>query len=121
MSGTAYDDWYKSSGKPPPSSGGGGGADPAVAVFTSSGCAACHTFKAIPGANGKVGPDLDDLSAAAKRAGVPLEQFIHDSIVDPNSNIAPGYQPGAMPPNFGTTIPADKLDATRALSAENTP
>ena len=121
MSGTAYDDWYKNSSKPPPSSGGGGGgADPAVAVFKSSGCAACHTFKAIPGANGKVGPDLDDLSAAAKRAGVPVEQFIHDSIVDPNKYIAPGYQPGVMPPNFGTTIPADKLDQLVHYLLENT-
>ncbi len=81
---------------------------------------ACHTFKAIPGANGKVGPDLDDLSAAAKRAGVPLEQFIHDSIVDPNKYIAPGYQPGVMPPNFGTTIPADKLDQLVHYLLENT-
>ena len=72
--------------------------DPAAgkAVFDSSGCAACHVFK--PAAStGKVGPDLDDLSGSAEKAGQPLDQFISTSITDPNAYITPGYQPGVMP------------------------
>jgi len=104
MSAADYAKWYKGAGAAT------GGGDPAVATFNSSGCVACHTFSAIPGAVGKVGPSLDTLVAAAKKAGQPLEAFVKESIVNPNAYVAPGYQPGVMPPNFGATIPADKLD-----------
>jgi cytochrome c oxidase subunit 2 len=74
--------------------------DPAAgkALFAAKGCAACHTFK--PAAStGKVGPDLDNLSASASKAGQPVDQFISTSIIDPNAYIAPGYaKPSAMPP-----------------------
>jgi cytochrome c551/c552 len=73
--------------------------DPAAgkALFTSSGCAACHTFK--PAAStGKVGPSLDTLKASAATAGQPIDQFIVTSITDPNAYIAPGFaKPSAMP------------------------
>jgi cytochrome c551/c552 len=67
------------------------------ALFTSSGCAACHTFKPA-GATGKVGPSLDSLKASAAKAGQPVDQFITTSITDPNTYIAPGYpKPSPMP------------------------
>jgi cytochrome c551/c552 len=65
-------------------------------VFSSSGCSACHTFKPAA-ANGKVGPDLDQLKASAAKAGQPLAQFITTSIEDPNAYIAPGFHSGVMP------------------------
>ena len=40
--------------------GGGGDAVAGKAVFTSAGCAGCHTLKAA-GASGNVGPNLDQL------------------------------------------------------------
>jgi cytochrome c551/c552 len=58
-------------------------------IFVNNGCNGCHTFKPA-GANGTVGPDLDKLSEAAKKAGQPLDAFIRQSIVDPNAYIAPG-------------------------------
>ena len=72
--------------------------DPAAGKtqFTASGCTACHTF-APAGSNGKVGPDLDGLKAAAAKAGQPLDQFVSSSITDPNSYIAPGFKSGVMP------------------------
>ena len=97
-----------------------GNAAAGKAVFLSSGCGACHTFKAIPGAVGKVGPSLDGLKAAAARAHQDLAAFIKESIVDPNKYVEPGYQPGVMPPNFAQTIPADKLDALVQYLAEHT-
>jgi mono/diheme cytochrome c family protein len=73
-----------------------GNAAAGKALFASSGCAACHTFK--PAAStGKIGPDLDSLSASASKAGQPLDQFITTSIEDPNAYIAPGFKPGVMP------------------------
>ena len=51
-----------------------GDATAGKAVFTSAGCAACHTFKPA-GSTGKVGPNLDDLAEYAQKAGQPLERL----------------------------------------------
>ncbi len=88
---------------------GGTGAASGKAVFTNNGCAACHTLAAA-GAKGKVGPDLDQLAQEAQKAGKPLEQFIRQSIVDPNAYVAPGFPKGIMPGNFGS-LPKAQLDA----------
>jgi mono/diheme cytochrome c family protein len=83
--------------------------DPAhgKALFAQDGCSACHTFKPA-GSNGKVGPDLDNLAEAAQKAGKPLDEFIAESIEDPNAYIAPGFKAGVMPPfKLTTTQRAD--------------
>jgi cytochrome c551/c552 len=91
--------------------GGGGGGASAEATFTSKGCGACHTFSPIPAAQGKIGPNLDDLKEAAETAGMPLEEFIHESIVDPNAYLPPGFNPPSAMPSFKDTIPPADLDA----------
>jgi cytochrome c oxidase subunit 2 len=81
---------------------------PGLAVFQANGCGGCHTFKPA-GATGTVGPNLDDLEAAAKKANRGLlEDFIRESIVKPEAYIAPGYK-DEMPHIFGTQIPPDQL------------
>jgi cytochrome c oxidase subunit 2 len=96
-----FDAWEK---------GGGQAASgpPGLAVFQQNGCGGCHTLKAAA-ATGKVGPDLDNLKQEAAGAHQPLAAFIKESIVKPSAYIAPGFS-NAMPPNFGTQIPADKLN-----------
>ena len=96
-----FDAWVKSGGQ-------AAAGPPGLAVFQENGCGGCHTLKGMPGATGTVGPDLDNLKDAAAKANQPLAAFIKESIVKPDAYIAPGY-PNAMPPNFGTQIPADKL------------
>jgi cytochrome c oxidase subunit 2 len=113
-----FDTWLAGTTQKP-SPGGGGGTAGAV-IFTQNGCGACHTFSAVPDAKGKVGPDLDNLSKSAKAAGEELAPFIKESIVDPNKVVAPGYQPGVMPPSFGTTIPVTQLNTLVAFIAANT-
>jgi cytochrome c551/c552 len=92
---------------------GGGASGGATAagktIFVNNGCNGCHTFKPAA-ANGTVGPDLDKLSEAAKKAGQPLDAFIRQSIVDPNAYIAPGYPKGVMPETFAS-LPKPQLDA----------
>ena len=88
--------------------GGGGGGGGAAApsgeeLFTSSGCAGCHTLAAA-GATAKVGPDLGKLGDAS-------EGFIRKSIVDPNAEIEKGYKPDVMPQNFGDDLSKEELDA----------
>ena len=72
------------------------------ALYLSNGCGGCHTFK--PAAStGKVGPDLDNLAADAKKANRgSLEQYTRESIEDPNAYIVPGYPKGVMPAFKGT-------------------
>jgi cytochrome c oxidase subunit 2 len=88
---------------------GGGLSASAKTFFIDNGCDGCHTFKPA-GANGKVGPDLDNLREAAQKAGQPLEEFIRQSIVDPNAYVAPGYAKGVMPQTF-SSLPKQQLDA----------
>lgn len=81
------------------------------AIFISSGCGACHTFKAA-GTSAKVGPDLDTAPATdAKKANMSLADFVRESIVNPNAFIAPGFPKGVMPTNFGSSLSKSKIDA----------
>jgi cytochrome c551/c552 len=98
--------------------GGGGGGPSAKALFVSNGCNGCHTFKPA-GANGTVGPDLDKLAEEAQRAGKPLDEFIRESIVNPDTYVEPGYPKGLMPGTFAG-LPQAQLDAlVKFLAAGN--
>jgi len=112
MPAAQFDAWLKKQGAAAPAGGGcgGGGTTEAGAkLFAAQGCTACHTFKPAK-ATGKVGPDLDKLADEAKRAGKPLNDFIHESIADPNAYIETGFQPNVMP-NFGQTLKPSEIDA----------
>lgn len=89
--------------------------DPAAgkALFAAKGCGSCHTYKPA-GSNGKVGPDLDNLAADAEKAGQPLEEYVHTSIVSPSSYIVPGF-PNAMPP-FQSLKPKEVADLVAFLT-----
>ena len=78
-----------------------------AAAFKSNGCIACHTFKPA-GSTATVGPDLDKVAQYAQQAGKPLDEFVHESIVDPGAYIQPGY-PNVMPPF--KSLPPDQIDA----------
>jgi cytochrome c oxidase subunit II len=67
-------------------------------------CGSCHTL-ADAGATGQIGPDLDKFLKGKDAA------FIKQSILDPNKVIAPGFQPNIMPPNFGSTLSSQQVDA----------
>jgi cytochrome c oxidase subunit 2 len=110
MTKANYDKWYSTGGRK-------AGQDPGLAVFNQFGCGGCHTFKAAS-AGGKVGPDLDKLKEEAATAKKPLEDFIRESIEDPNAYVQPGYSPGVMPP-FADQIQPKDLDALVKFLAEN--
>jgi cytochrome c oxidase subunit 2 len=103
MSQQDFDKWASGAGKALSGSGAG------KAVFSAQGCSACHTLKAA-GAAGKVGPDLDKLPQYAKQANQPLAPFVHESIVDPNAYVQPGYPKNVMPHTYAS-LPKDQLDA----------
>lgn len=100
-------------GAPPPS--GGGNLAAGKAAFSANGCAACHTLSAA-NATGKIGPDLDKLKTYAAAAKKPLNDFIRESIINPNAYIQPGYAKGIMPTSF-SSLPKNTLDALVAFLA----
>jgi mono/diheme cytochrome c family protein len=88
---------------PPAETSGGAGGDPAAGkeIFMTTAqppCGSCHTL-AEANASGTVGPDLDQVLKGKDAA------FIHESIVDPEAEIAPGFTGGIMPAVYG-----DQLD-----------
>jgi cytochrome c oxidase subunit 2 len=115
LSKADFDKWLqKMTAKPAAGGGGGGGGGGAVdakALFSAgdadtgaTACATCHTL-ADAGAKGQVGPDLGKVLKGKDAA------FIKQSILEPDKEIAPGFQPGVMPSNFGDTLSAEQVDA----------
>jgi mono/diheme cytochrome c family protein len=69
------------------------GATTGEQIFTAAGCGGCHAL-AKAGTNGTIGPSLDDLASAAQ--GSP-EEFVRESVLDPDAMVAEGFQAGVMP------------------------
>ena len=65
-------------------------------IFTAGGCAGCHTL-AKANATGTIGPSLDELAATAGEQGGSPEDFVIESVLDPDAVVADGFQPGVMP------------------------
>src|SRR5688572_29022867 len=103
-----FDSWVSKEREAAGGDRGGGGGEQAAApnaeeLFTSASCAGCHTLKPA-GATAKVGPDLGKLGDMDAKS-------IRESIVEPNADVAEGYQPDIMPGNFGEQLSKEELDA----------
>jgi mono/diheme cytochrome c family protein len=68
-------------------------------IFTAAGCAGCHTFGPA-GSNATIGPNLDELAAAAgnREPGKSAEQYVRESLLTPEAFLAPGF--GNSMPSF---------------------
>jgi mono/diheme cytochrome c family protein len=65
-------------------------------IFTAAGCAGCHTLSKA-NSNGNIGPNLDELAqVAGARPGSP-EDYVRESLLDPDAVTAEGFQSGVMP------------------------
>ena len=116
-----YDSWYKNAAAAPapaPSGGGGGSAAAAQLFRTTGTCGACHVFTPAKSA-GKIGPDLDHLKADAAKAGEPLEEYVKDSIEDPDKYVTPGYAKGVMSASCCKQLSSDQVDQLVQYLAEN--
>jgi cbb3-type cytochrome c oxidase subunit III len=72
------------------------GAKTGEQIFTAAGCGACHTLGKA-NANGDVGPNLDELAQDASQAGGSPEEFVQQSLLDPDAEVAEGFPGGVMP------------------------
>lgn len=81
-------------------------------VFEKFGCAACHTLSDA-GATGTVGPNLDQVSqVAAQRVGdMGAEDYVRQSILEPNAHVVEGFDAGMMPADFGERMTTEELNA----------
>jgi mono/diheme cytochrome c family protein len=72
------------------------GATTGEQIFTAAGCAACHTL-AKANASGTIGPSLDELAQAAGQQEGSPEDYVRESLIDPDAVVAEGFQSGVMP------------------------
>ena len=70
-------------------------------VFEAKGCGGCHTFEPA-NSSGQTGPELNDLAGLAEKAGQPEDEFIRQSITQPNAYVEEGFPEGVMPAWSGT-------------------
>jgi cytochrome c oxidase subunit 2 len=97
------------------SGAGGGGGDDASgeSVFTTAGCGGCHAFEPA-GSDAQVGPALDQVDTG----GADVEEYLRQAIVDPNQDVAAGYQAGVMPETYESSLTDEQLDALVQYLAE---
>jgi cytochrome c oxidase subunit II len=95
------------------------GAAAGKALFTSNGCGGCHTYKPA-GSAGKVGPDLDNLAADAKKANKgALPVYTKESIEDPGAYVVPGFPNGVMPVYKGKLTDSQINDLVKFLTTQS--
>jgi cytochrome c oxidase subunit II len=87
----------------------GPGEEGGKAVFEEQGCGSCHAL-ADAGSTGELGPSLDRLQEQADDAGRPLEEFVRESIVNPDAYVEPGFAEDVMPETYAD-LPEEQLDA----------
>lgn len=98
--------------------------DEVAKAFVKGTCVGCHTIPGVPGANGMVGPDLSNIGVegATYIEGMSAEEYIRQSIEDPDAFITPecptGPCPsGVMSPAFGQMLSPEELDGIVAYLA----
>lgn len=79
-------------------------------IFTAAGCAGCHTFSPA-GSNGTIGPNLDELAAAAgnREPGKSAEEYVRESLTKPEAFLAEGF--GNAMPSFEGRLTDEQIQA----------
>ena len=79
-------------------------------IFTAAGCAGCHTFSPA-GSNGTIGPNLDELAAAAgkREPGKSAEEYVRESLAKPQAFLVPGF--GNAMPSFEGRLTDKQIQA----------
>ncbi len=109
-----YDAWVEKESKS--AAGGGATGDTAAdgkALFTETGCNACHTL-ADAGSNATIGPALDELAADAakygKQEGQSPEEYVKAAIEEPDSFLVPKFGKGIMPATYKDQLSPEEID-----------
>ena len=80
-------------------------------IGTNPGCATCHSLEADVVL---VGPSMagfaHEAEAEGEELGMSAEEFIRQSILEPNAVVPEGFPENTMPANWGETLTAEQLD-----------
>ncbi len=81
-----------------------------IGSASSPGCVTCHSLE--EGVS-LVGPSHASLGARAgsQVAGQSAEDYIRESIIDPNAHVVDGYSPGVMYQNYANELTDEQVDA----------
>jgi len=82
----------------------------ADAIMAKLACVACHK---VAGQGGEIGPDLSSIGAHKDR------EYLRRAILNPGADVAEGYPPGIMPPNYGDQLYASELEMLVDYLAES--
>lgn len=85
--------------------------EPGRQIFTTYGCAGCHTLEAA-GSAAATGPSLDGLAEVHEKRDprLSLEAYIRQSIVDPRALVVPGFRADGMPANYSRQLSRAEID-----------
>jgi len=74
-------------------------------VAGKGGCGTCHSIAGVQGMAGRIGPELTQIGtvAATRKPGTSAQDYLTESILDPNAFPVPGFPP-AMPPKGGADL-----------------
>jgi mono/diheme cytochrome c family protein len=79
------------------------------------GCVGCHNLNEpqTDATRGLVGPNLGNLAetAATRAPGEDASTYVHNSIINPNAHLSPGYQGNIMPAGLADRMTQEELDA----------
>ena len=80
-----------------------------IGSASAPGCITCHSLE--PGVV-VVGPSQSDVGARAETAieGMTAEEYLRQSIVEPDAHIAEGFDPGLMYQNFGEELTNSQIN-----------
>lgn len=80
-----------------------------IGPASAPGCITCHSLE--PGVV-LVGPSQADVGARAETAieGMSAEEYLRQSIVEPNAHIAEGFTEGVMYQNFGEELTNSQIN-----------
>jgi len=78
-------------------------------IAGAPGCIVCHSLQ--PGVR-MIGPSMADAATVATGAvdGLSAEEFLRQSIVQPDAHITEGFMAGLMPQDYGTTLSTQQID-----------
>ena len=80
-------------------------------------CQQCHKIEGVPEAIGIIGPDQTHLGtvAATRKASMSAEDYIRESITDPDAFLVEGYSAGLMTKAITEDLTKDQVDALVAF------
>ena len=96
--------------------GGGSGAEAGKELFaqavvgTESGCITCHSLTPDEVI---VGPSMAGIGsrAGSRVPGLSAEEYLRESILDPNAYLVEGFDPDTMPQVWGDILSEEQIDS----------